>query len=244
MDHITEALRKPFPAESVGWKPQSVRGNRALAVAYIDARDVEDRLDAVFGPANWQDSYDLLPNNSVVCTLRVRFPDTQEWIEKCDVGSQSDQPDEGDRVKSAFSDSLKRAAVKLGIGRYLYSLPQQWCDYDPQKRQFTQTPKLPDWALPRPAQVKDPSAGTPLPSSGDYITKPQADNIRHQIGRRDEELRKDGLRVSRKKFLDLFGVDSLEKIPAGSLNRALEASRAPGKDLLISAEDKKPAPVA
>jgi hypothetical protein len=40
-----------------------------------------------------------------------------------DVGGPSEQPDEGDRVKAAFSDALKRAAVKFGIGRYLYRLP-------------------------------------------------------------------------------------------------------------------------
>ena len=43
-----------------------------------------------------------------------------------DVGAPSEQPDGGDRLKAAFSDALKRAAVKFGIGRYLYRLPQQW----------------------------------------------------------------------------------------------------------------------
>jgi hypothetical protein len=36
----------------------------------------------------------------------------------------------GDRMKAAFSDALKRAAVKLGIGRFLYHVPGQWVDYD------------------------------------------------------------------------------------------------------------------
>jgi hypothetical protein len=63
-----------------------------------------------------------------------------------DVGGPSEQPDGGDRLKAAFSDALKRAAVKFGIGRYLYRLPQQWADYDPAKRQFSAAPRLPDWA--------------------------------------------------------------------------------------------------
>jgi hypothetical protein len=66
-----------------------------------------------------------------------------------DVGGQSEQPDEGDRRKAAFSDALKRAAVKFGIGRYLYRLPQIWCDYDPKKRQFVRPPTLPASALPK-----------------------------------------------------------------------------------------------
>lgn len=75
------------------------------------------------------------------------------WIAKVDVGSPSDQPDEGDRRKAAFSDALKRAAVKLGIGRYLYRLPRQWVDWDAQKRQFVRVPTLPPSALP-PAKAK------------------------------------------------------------------------------------------
>jgi hypothetical protein len=76
-----------------------------------------------------------------MCRLRIRMADS--WIVKADVGGQSEQPDEGDRMKAAFSDALKRAAVKFGIGRYLYRLPAQWCDYDPQKRHFVRPPSLP-----------------------------------------------------------------------------------------------------
>jgi hypothetical protein len=150
---LSEQLLEPFEPAEVKWKPQVVRANRALAIAYIDARLVEDRLDAVFGVEGWQDSYQVLPSLSVVCIIRVKVG--TEWIEKSDVGSQSDQPDEGDRLKSAFSDALKRAAVKLGIGRYLYGLPHQWVDYDPQTRQLKGIPSLPEWAKPKkrgPAQ--------------------------------------------------------------------------------------------
>jgi hypothetical protein len=35
----------------------------------------------------------------------------------------------------------------------LYRLPQQWCDYDPQKRQFARAPVLPPSALPKPAKT-------------------------------------------------------------------------------------------
>jgi hypothetical protein len=49
----------------------------------------------------------------------------------------------GDRLKAAFSDALKRAAVKFGVGRYLYRLPSQWVDWDPQRRQFKVKPVLP-----------------------------------------------------------------------------------------------------
>src|SRR6201997_748865 len=130
---ILAALSASFAPEDVHWKPQAISGNRCLAVAYLDARAAMDRLDVVCGLA-WQDSYDVLPNGSIVCWLQVLVDG--QWIVKSDVGSPSEQPDDGDRMKAAFSDALKRAAVKFGIGRYLYRLKPQWVDYDSQKRKF------------------------------------------------------------------------------------------------------------
>lgn len=149
---IAERLQNPFDPDEVKWKPQVVQGNRAMVIAYIDARVVMDRLDDVFGIGNWQTSYRELPDG-VVCQLRVKVGD--QWCEHEDVGSYSDQPDEGDKLKAGFSDALKRAAVHLGIGRYLYRLPKQWVDYDPQKRRINQQPTLPAWAMPSsPAKEK------------------------------------------------------------------------------------------
>jgi len=146
LERIAAALAAPFDPREVKFKPQIVKNNRALVMAYIDARLIQDRLDEVLGMENWQDRYDFLPDGSVVCHLRLRLGD--RWVTKTDVGSPSEQPDSGDRVKAAVSDALKRAAVKFGIGRYLYRLPAQWCDYDPVKKQLLQTPRLPAFALP------------------------------------------------------------------------------------------------
>lgn len=145
---LTSALAAPFDPREVKFKPAAVSGNRALALAYVDARVIQDRLDHVLGVSGWQDEYECLPDGSVVCRLRLRLGD--EWITKMDVGGPSEQPDEGDRRKAAFSDALKRAAVKFGIGRYLYRLPSQWVDYDVQKRRFAKMPVLPPFALPKP----------------------------------------------------------------------------------------------
>jgi hypothetical protein len=153
---ITAALAAPFEAKEVKFKPQAVKNNRALALAYVDARVIQDRLDEVLGVEGWQDEYQLLPDGSVVCKLRLKLGG--EWITKVDVGSPSEQPDGGDRLKAAFSDALKRAAVKFGVGRYLYRLQSQWVDYDPVKKQFTQTPQLPAFA-----QSNRRDAGRPRP---------------------------------------------------------------------------------
>jgi hypothetical protein len=168
---ITQALAAPFDSSEVKFKPAVVSGNRALALAYVDARVIQDRLDDVLGVEGWQDEYEILPDGSVVCKLRLRLGD--EWITKMDVGGPSEQPDEGDRRKAAFSDALKRAAVKFGVGRYLYRLPSQWVDYDPHKRTFVRPPTLPRSAVPakKEAPAPKPTALHTLPADGDELQK-------------------------------------------------------------------------
>lgn len=147
---IQEALAEPFKAEEIEWKPQVVSkdGTKAMAVAYIGARAVMDRLDEVLGVGGWQDSYEPMPDGTVICTLRVRIGN--DWVQRQNVGVPSQQPSQGDQRKSAFSSALKLTAVKLGIGRYLYRLPKTWVAYDSQAKRFSVTPQLPAWALPKP----------------------------------------------------------------------------------------------
>lgn len=146
-----------FDPDEVKFKPQAIKGDRALALAYVDVRVIQDRLDDAVGVQGWQDEYQLLPDNSVMCKLRVFLGLDNEgiWITKMDVGSPSEQPDGGDRMKAAFSDALKRAAVKFGIGRYLYRLKAQWCRWDVNKKQFIDQPKIvSSVATPDPKIVK------------------------------------------------------------------------------------------
>jgi hypothetical protein len=140
---MSAKLVAPFDASEVKFKAQAVSkdGTKALAVAYVDARVVMDRLDSVFGLGGWKTSYRSASAGAVVCTLTVKVGD--EWVSHEDVGSPSEQKDAADRLKSAFSDGLKRAAVHIGVGRYLYKAPAQWVDYDGGSKSFVRTPKLP-----------------------------------------------------------------------------------------------------
>jgi hypothetical protein len=134
---IQKKLLAPFPPEEVKTKPGATSGDRAMVIHYIDARCVMDRLDEAVGWNHWRDEYTLLPGGEVECRLSIRIGG--EWLTRCDVGGQSEQPDEGDRCKAAYSDSLKRAAVKFGVGRYLYRMKQEWRPYDKQKKRFADT---------------------------------------------------------------------------------------------------------
>lgn len=156
---IGAQLAEPFDPREVQFKPTVVKGNRALAMAYLNARCVMDRLDDVVGVAGWQDDYEITSDGSVICSLKVLIEG--EWVRKTDVGSPSEQPDGGDRLKAAFSDALKRVAVKFGIGRYLYRLKAEWEDFDPNKKQFVNVPRLPDWAIPKQKPADQPTASKP-----------------------------------------------------------------------------------
>lgn len=111
-----DQLSAPFPPEAISWRAQKItaNGDKALALAYIDARDVMRRLDTVCGPENWQDSYTETARGRVVCTLSIRIG--SDWISKSDGAGDTDVEGE----KGGMSDAFKRAAVKWGIGRYLY----------------------------------------------------------------------------------------------------------------------------
>lgn len=115
-------LSAEFPREAVSWRAQSLTktGDKAMALAYIDARDVMDRLDLICGPENWQDRYEETAKGRVICTISINIEG--HWINKSD--GAGDTAVEGD--KGGISDAFKRAAVKWGIGRYLYDMPTPW----------------------------------------------------------------------------------------------------------------------
>lgn len=122
-----EVKLRPLEVRTIdGWKKAKKQNGKyrepvkAKFAAYIDARDVQDRFDAVLGPDCWQDSYTPLPDGSMICDLAVRV-ENGEWLHKQGIGYPNDENDD-EPFKGAESDALKRAAVKWRCGRYLYSL--------------------------------------------------------------------------------------------------------------------------
>jgi len=129
-------LHAPFPAAEIEWRVGSTNSDKSsgLALAYLTARHVMERLDAVCGPENWQDRYEF-HGARTVCYLSIRIhagdpTKVSEWVTKADGAGDSDVEAE----KGAISDALKRAAVKWGIGRYLYDLGNIWVDVEPAGR--------------------------------------------------------------------------------------------------------------
>jgi len=137
----------------------------------------------------------------VVCRLSI-VVDGQPIV-RADVGSPSEQPDDGDRMKAGFSDGLKRAAVKFGIGRFLYRLPKTWVEYDPAKKQIVRSPTLPAWAMPAKRQPAVPAT----------VTNERAKELQRLLqGNRS---------IDPAKFLANLQVRRLSEVPAARFGEAL-----------------------
>jgi len=158
---MRRALLAPFPEYYISWRLQRniEAQNRGLALCYVDARAVQDRLDDVFGPDGWEEDYTSV-NGGLLCALSVRWSD-DKWTTKKSFG-QAGGGRGPDVNKSSESDALKRAAVKYGIARYIYRIPAQWVDTRMRgKAAYIVTPPplevIAPWALPRSSdgQVTD-----------------------------------------------------------------------------------------
>lgn len=122
-------LKAPFDPSKISWRLGSTNGDKTkgVALAYIDARDVMERLDDVCG-LGWQAEYVSMQNGTCCCRIGIKVGD--EWIWRSNGAlnlTDSDKSDAKEMAeKGSYSDAFKRAAVLFGIGRYLYDLESPW----------------------------------------------------------------------------------------------------------------------
>lgn len=169
-----------LPAD-INWRiGQSGKGKQGIwakVLAYLDARSVQDRFDAVCGPENWRNEYAVGVGGGVLCGISVRVPredGKHEWVSKWDGAENTDI----EAVKGGLSDAFKRAAVQWGCGRYLYSLGESWALISENGRYSAKLkegdwfkwdpPKLPSWALPKISDIVDEPPITALAADDKY----------------------------------------------------------------------------
>lgn len=116
-------LRRPFAPGAVKWKVQSEwpsegEADGAIIVGYLDARLVSARLNKVVG-GSWSEKPVRVADNSnsLLCELTV-FEQTH-----IDIGIGQGRGDEM-KQKAVHSDSLKRVAVRFGIGESIHAMPE------------------------------------------------------------------------------------------------------------------------
>jgi len=143
-----EALKSPFSPTLISWRCGATNGDKTkgIALAYLNARDVMERLDEVCGVSGWQARYPFIG----CCDIGIKVPSFEkdltrnapafssgpgEWVWKSNGAGQSDIEAE----KGQYSDAFKRAAVLWGVGRYLYDLPNTWYPIEPRGKSYVFT---------------------------------------------------------------------------------------------------------
>lgn len=151
---ITNILDAPINEAAIKFKVQTVSRNKdkALLVAYVDARTVQSRLDSAFGKFGWQnkvralevpvikpdlDSLKLIFEGDLrkikeyyldyfrqkfIHSLGIWCDEKKQWIWHEDGASDTDVAS----TKGGISTSFRRVAVHVGVARGFYDLDDMW----------------------------------------------------------------------------------------------------------------------
>lgn len=123
---LQEALSAPFQNADIEWRVSATNHEKTngLAVPYVTNRAIQTRLDDTVGIDGWHN--DFVPwkgEKAQLCGISIYLPELKDWLTKWDGSDDTDI----ECVKGGLSDSMKRAAVEWGIGRYLYGMtPPLW----------------------------------------------------------------------------------------------------------------------
>ena len=125
MKEIIKKLSEPFEPHEIEWRVGSTNKDKSkgLMLAYVTNRAIMNRLDEVVGAENWKSEFREI-HKGIICSLSIRFTELGEWITKEDGADLTAiEP-----TKGGLSDSMKRAAVQFGLGRYLYDSISEWVE--------------------------------------------------------------------------------------------------------------------
>lgn len=194
-------LAKPFDPHEIEWRIAQA-GEKdgkpwARVFAYVTNRAIQARLDAVCGPANWANELKDYRGLGALCGIGIRMDDVVRnqslqflgWVWKWDGANDTDY----EPIKGGLSDSMKRAAVQWGIGRYLYNLEASFLpaecisterryggDENGWRRHYDRgkglefwwkPPELPAWALPEKPQSAPSGVEAPDPEFRTRVEK-------------------------------------------------------------------------
>lgn len=135
MDKLLEKLREPFSKEELEFRVGAVNKDKmeGLALAYVQARAIQNRLDELFGVDGWSVSYKEIAAG-FICSFSIKIND--KWITKEDGAGIT----EFESIKGGISSVFKRVASSgFGIGRYLYNAKSKWYPVKQQGRGYVFT---------------------------------------------------------------------------------------------------------
>lgn len=140
MSDLLKKLREPFRKEELEFRVGATNNDKSmgLALTYVQARAIQNRLDELFGVDGWTVSYKEI-SAGFICSLSIKIND--RWVTKEDGAGMT----EYESVKGGISNAFKRVASSgFGIGRYLYNAKKNWYPIRQQGKGyiFTETPVL------------------------------------------------------------------------------------------------------
>lgn len=165
-----------FQKLAMEFDPREIRtrkqGGRDLR--YITARVAMNRLDEVLGAWNWKDEYSET-EKGIKCRISFRIPGMDEWLWKEDGGASAGMPEADNDEKSGYSDAFKRAAVKLGVARYLYNDGVPVYDEPPPPPPSNTPPARVPVVVNGEVVSEYRPSGQPKPENKGYFTKAHAE---------------------------------------------------------------------
>lgn len=199
MREILDFFRQPFDPSEVEFKIQyQPRNNpsKGLVVAFVDARAYQERLDdAVLKGIidDWWAEYRLEDKILKRGGSEAGVEESVFYVVSCtlflrkgaDIYRRTDAG-EGESLKAAYSDALKRAGVQFGIGRYLYRLTGFWVDIEKNRIPEREIERLRK-SLPRPKDVPREIGPKPI-SEGANMAIEEASSSREVILNADKHI--------------------------------------------------------
>lgn len=112
-------------ADEVECRVATINDKGLSLLLYKDARCDMNILDETFGIFGWKRFHEMI-GDRLYCTIEIFDKETNQWVYKQDVGTESYT----EKEKGQASDSFKRACFNVGIGRELYTAPFIWIGAD------------------------------------------------------------------------------------------------------------------
>lgn len=115
-------LTEPLKSEDIELRVGRIteyQGNYTMhLLAYKTSRIDVVRLNEACTPLGWQCKYHYDAKDYLCCSIGVFDKENNQWVWKSDVGTESNT----EKEKGSYSDALKRAGYRWGIGIELYKL--------------------------------------------------------------------------------------------------------------------------
>lgn len=204
--------KRYLESNEISCRVQQINENGLSLLLYVTSRAGQNILDEKYGNLNWQDHYQLI-DGELFCTISIYNKETNQWVDKTDVGTANYT----EKEKSRASDAFKRACVKVGIARELYSAPFIWITKEQvniktKNNKYTTTDKFKVQEIDYSMEGNIVKLVIINSKTGDIVYEKYPDKIIGLAQLRALEKMIKEAEVEKETVLDYFKIDTFEKI--------------------------------